>query len=366
MIELGLTTAQRAQYFETLRRPHRMRVLTTLLDSSENYVGSISGRVTAGQVVGDLASSVQMSAQLSMRVDDLQRTPRRGDVVRLRREVLTPFGWYGPPLFTGPVDKAVLAGDVLDLDLLCKSSLLRSPVRGVKTYRKGLTRVGVMRDLAYDCGERRFDLPAWTATLGAPLQIRAGKQRWSYIVMQGRSMRGQVFFNGAGAMRLREWPTGTSAWFNESTLTSVPQRVEDDADVVNAVIVKGKPPAGKKTWRIEGRAYIPAWHRLSPQKYGRNGVPRFVWEEIVDETIRTKKDAQAAADRRVRELLAADGSVTFTALPMPGIELGDVQQVSADGVVTGYRLSAFTIPLTHDEPMTVGYTKPLRRRSLKR
>lgn len=363
MIELALTPTQRQQYFETLRSPHRMRVLTTLMTSSEGYVGSIGGRMRAGQVVGDLASSVQMSAQMSMQVHDLSRVPRRGDFVRVRREVLCPFGWYGPPLFTGPLNKATLDGDILDLDLHCKSSLLQVPGRRVHVYRKGTTKVGVIRDLAYDRGERRFDLPEWPATLGSPVQVRPGKQDWSYMIMQARSMRSQLFYNGAGALRLRKWPTGTSAWFNEDMLTSSPKRVEDDVDVINSVIVKGKPPAGKSTWRIEARAYIPAWHRLSPQKYGRNGALAHRWEEITDESIRTKKDAQAAADRRIRELMAADGSVTFTAAPMPGIELGDIQQVAAGGDVTGYRLSSFTIPLVHNEVMTIGYTKPLRRRT---
>lgn len=370
MIELGLDTDERRAYFETLRTPnHRMRTLVTLMDPSENYLGAVGGRLVAGQVVGDLRASVQMSAQLSLRVDALQRVPRQRDIVRIRREVKTPFGWYGPPLFTGPVSKSTLTDGVLDLDLVCKSSLQRVPARAVKTYRKGLTKVGVIRDLAYDLGERRFDLPDLDDyRLASPLQVRPGKQRWSYEISLAKSMRRQLYFNGAGALSLRTWPTGTSLWFSEELgmLTSSPAKVDDERDVKNRVIVKGKPPAGKNTWRIEGRATIPAWHRLSPQKYGRNGVPSFEDEVITDETIRTKADAQAAADRRVRELMAADGAVTFTALPVPGIELGDVQQVASGNEVTGYRLSAFTIPLTHDGVMTVGYTKPLRRRTTKR
>ncbi|WP_435199587.1 hypothetical protein [Janibacter sp. GS2] len=331
------------------------------MDPSENYVRSLTGRIVAGQVVGDSKSKIPMSAQLSMHLEDLYRTPRRGDLLRIRREVLTPFGWYGPPLFTGPVDRSTLEDRTLNVDLLDKSSLLREPTRSTHIYRKGLTRIGVIRDVAYDRGERRFDLPEWNqARLGAPVQVRPGYQPWSYMVVQARALRGQVFYNGAGALRVRQHPTGTSLWFNDDSVLSVPSVVEDDADIINSVHVKGKPPAGKK-WRIEAKAYIPAWHRLSPQKLARSGVRQHRWETIEDETIRTVRDAQAAADRRVRELMAQTGGVTFTALPHPGIELGDVQQVNAAGVVTPYRLSSFTIPLTADEPMTVGYIKPLRR-----
>lgn len=365
MIELGLDATRRRQYFDTLRTSHRMRCLVTLMTSDEKYVGALSGRVTAGQVVGDLSASIQGSAQLSMDVDDLARVPRRGDLVRIRRQVLTPFGWFGPPLFTGPVDKAKVDGSTLSLDLLDKSALLRQPTRGVHTYGKGTTRVGVIRDLAHDRGERRFDLPEWAPVLAKPLQVRPGKQPWSYMAIQARSMRGQLFYNGAGALRLRHWPTGTSLWFDEDTVLSAPVTVEDDAELVNAVHVKGKPPAGKK-WRIEAKAYIPAWHHLSPQKMGRNGALDCRWETIEDESIRTVKDAQAAADRRVKELLAATGGVTFTALPHPGVELGDVQHVNAGGVSVPYRLASYTIPLTHDEPMTVGYVRPLRRKKVSR
>lgn len=361
MIELGLTTEQRREYFDTLRRDHRMRVRVSLMDPSENYVRSLTGRITAGQVVGDASQSIPMSAQLAMHLEDMYRTPRRGDLVRIRREVLTGFGWYGPPLFTGPVDKATTEDRVLSLDLLDKSALLRPTTRGVHTYRKGLTRIGVIRDIAYDRGERRFDLPEWIdARLGAPVQIRPGKQPWSYMVIQARALRGQVFYNGAGALRVRRHPTGTNLWFNEATVLSVPKTVESDAELINSVKVTGKPPAGKK-WRIVAKAYIPEWHHLSPQKQARHGVSQHRWEDIEDETIRTVKDAQAVADRRVKELLAQTGGVTFTAAPHPGIELGDVQHVNAGGVSVPYRLSQFSIPLTGEEPMTVGYVRPLRR-----
>lgn len=363
MIEFALTDEQRRQYWETLRSSHRMRVLVHLMDPSERYLRSLSGRIMAGQVVGDSSQSIPMSAQLSMHLERLDRTPRRGDIIRIRREVRTPFGWYGPPLFTGPVDKVTLEDRVLNLDLLDKSKLLRQPVRSSHTYRKGLTRIGVIRDIAYDRGERRFDLPEWMdSRLAAPLQIRPGKQPWSYMTMQARALRGQLFYNGAGALRVRRWPTGTSLWFTEAngTVLSVPKTVESDQDVINAVHVIGKPPAGKK-WRIEAKAYIPSYHHLSPEKLGRNGALDRRWETIEDETIRTVKDAQAAADRRIREVIAATGGVTFTAAPHPGIELGDVQHVNAGGVSVAYRLSQFTIPLTGDEPMTIGYVRPLRR-----
>lgn len=363
MIELGLTAEQRAEYFATLRRPHRMRVLVSLMDPSEAYLRSLSGRIMAGQVVGDSSQSIPMSAQLSMHLERLDRVPRRGDIIRIRRQVKTSFGWFGPPLFNGPVDKVTLEDRILNLDLLDKSKLLREPVRSTHVYRKGLTRVGVIRDIAYDRGERRFDLPEWIdSKLAAPLQIRPGKQRWSYMALQAKAMRTQLFYNGAGALRLRQHPTGTSLWFTESngTVMSVPKTVESDQDVINSVKVIGKPPAGKK-WRIEAKAYIPAWHHLSPEKLGRNGSKDSRWETIEDETIRTVKDAQAVADRRVKELLAATGGVSFTAAPHPGIELGDVQHVNAGGISVPYRLSQFSIPLTGDEPMTIGYVRPLRR-----
>ena len=365
MIELGLDDVQRRQYFETLRRDHRMRVLLTLLDPGEKYIGAIDGRITSGQVVGDAAQKIPTSAQLAMEVSRLPRPPRRGDMIRIRREVLTPFGWYGPPLFHGPVDKATLDDTTLSLDLLDKNSLLMQETRSVHLYRKGLTRVGVIRDIAYDRGERRFDLPEWpNAKLAAPLQIRPGKQPWSYMLIQARSMRTQLFYNGAGALRLRRHPTGTSLWFSQDdgVVLTPPKTVESDADLINAVKVIGKPPAGKK-WKIEAKAYIPPWHRLSPEKLARAGgdSKTYRWEVIEDETIRTKKDAQAAADRRVKELLAQTGGVTFTALPHPGIELGDVEYINAGSVQVPYRLSSYSIPLVAEEPMTIGYVRPLRR-----
>lgn len=364
MIQMPLTPSQRRAYFETLSDPrHEMRTQLHLLDSNERYLLSMTGRLLSGQVVGDETATLPMSAQTSIEVDGLDRLPRKGDIIRARYEVKTPFGWYGPPVFTGPVDRAVPdeSGDVLDVDLVDKRALLMGTVPRVISYRKGVARTSIIRDLAYDGGERRIDVPDWGPRTAGPLQLVPRRSvRWSHIEGHATAMRGQVFFNGAGALRLRRRPTRSSFTWGGRLVLTPPSLPEDDRDTINAVHVLGKVPASKKAVRPEAKAFVSG--RLSPLSLGRNGVPRYLWEIVEDETIRTEKDAQKVADRRKRELEAATGQVTFTALPVPGVELGDLQTVIVGENPTQFRLTAFTLPLTSAEPMTVGYTKPLRRK----
>lgn len=375
MIPLGLTASEQRAFHRALTDSHDIDVRITLLDLEEHYIGDLSGWLLGGQVIGDMNAEVTRSAQVTI-LDPGGRSGIDPDMperaVRHDRMLSISYGvwvdelgrWVRVPVFRGPISRASRDGDVLEVEALGKEHLLRTDGGIVHNYAAGLTRTGVIEDIAKKMGERRMVIPSWAArTSKRSIIVNLGWQShpWSWMQAAARSMRGQLFYDGSGTLRLRQAPTRTLWWIQESHLMTEPKVTVDDADLVNTVWVKGQPPEGKKEV-IEARATLPAWHANSPERLGRNGAKRYLVEEIDDDAIRTKADAEKAAARRVKELMIESFQVECDVLPIPHMDLGDPMHLSWDDTPGVFRLEKFTLGLTADEPMSLGYHRETRRR----
>ena len=374
MIPLGLTSAEQAAFHRALVTDHDIDVRVSLLDLEEKWVGTLSGMLMGGQVVAS-DGEVSRTCQLSI-LDPQQETgidsDRPGQAAGLARMISVTYGvwvdeldrWVHVPVFRGPIVKATRDGDMLEVEALGKEHLLRAKSPFTKAYEAGKRRTSVIVDIAKRCGERRMHIPAQAAKTSkgsVMIQLDRTSVPWSEMVKAAKSMRMNLYYDGAGMLRLRRLPTRSSWSFREDQLLSEPKVSLDDEDVINTVYVKGSPPEGKKKL-IESRGYLPPWHAHSPQKLGRNGANRYLTEDIEDDEIRTQAEADWARDQRLRELMVESYTVEFDCLPIPHLDRLDVAYLGWDLHPTTFRITSFTLPLKADESMSVGYVKETRRR----
>lgn len=377
MIPLNLTASEQAAFHRALVTDHDIDIRVSLLDLEEKHLGDLSGLVMGGQVVasdGEVSRTCQVSIldpENSTGVDN----DRPGQAAGLSRMISVTYGvwvddigaegeWVRVPIFRGPITKVSRDGDTLEIEAMGKEHLLRSPAGFTKVYAAGLTRTGVIKDIALRCGERFMHIPQQKARTGKnSIMVKLDRDSvpWSSMAAAAKSMRMSLYYDGAGMLRLRRQPTRTSWWFKEDHLLSEPKISLGDEDVINTVHVKGSPPEGKKKL-IESRGSLPKWHGHSPWSLGRNGVPRYLVEVIEDDEIRTQADADYARDVRLRELFVESYEVSFDCLVIPHLDRMDVCHLGWSDFPMAFRVRSFTIPLKADESMSIGYVKDTRRR----
>lgn len=409
MIPLGLTADEQAEFHKVIKglvvdpatgKPGiDIRFRVHLLDMEEKYLSDLSSWLVGGQVVVDSTAEVSRSCQLSLidpggRAGIDPETP--GTSTHLDRMISVNYcvwvaaigdagEWVNVPVFRGPMSKVSRDGDVIEVEALGKEHLLRADAGWSHTYAAGLTRTGVIRDILIRSGERRYVVPSWKPKTGKssimpkigtppPKGFKRGggngsgdkrnlwdrSHPWTWILAIARSMRAQVWFDGGGTFRMRLKPTRSSWTFTEPTLLSLPKITVDDEEVFNHVLVIGAPPEGKKGV-VESYGSIPASHPNSVQALGRNGVYRYLVDTIEDGEIRTTLDADKARDRRLNELVVETYTVEFECLTVPHLDAGDLCRLAWDEAPGSFRATTFTIPLTGEEPMSVGYSRETRR-----
>lgn len=163
---------------------------------------------------------------------------------------------------------------------------------------------------------------------------------------------------------MRKRPVRTAFTFKDGEggmLLSTPAVSESSEGAINIVRVVGAIPAGKKNPLVMSAA-LHRSHPYSPQNLGRHDTPRYLPEEIDDDTLRTRGDVERAARRRLTEIQLDEQTVTFDSLPMPLLEEDDPFVVDASDAKVTTRLAQMTIPLGHDGWSTIGYIAPVSKR----
>lgn len=370
MIPLGLTASEQAAFHRALLDSHDIDVRVSLLTLEEDPAGDLSSWILGGQVVVDNYEAVTRSCQLTV-LDPEGRAgidpDRPGDSTYLDRMISVNYGvwvseldrWVRVPVFRGPIVKASRDGDVLEIEALGKEHLLRGETGWTKMYPANSFRTWVIRDIAYRSGERRMSVPDWkprTSKSTVMVKIRQQSVPWDWMQVAAKSMSGNLWYDGAGMLRLRKNPTRQSWTFTEDQLLSVPKVTVDDQELFNAVWVKGQAPEGKK-FVVEARGQLPASHPNSPVSLGRHGARRIMTDFIEDDSIRTSLEALGVVNRRIRELQIARYEVEFECLPVPHLDPHDVALLAWDEMPTTFRLRRWTLPLVAGESMAVGFAR---------
>lgn len=370
---LGLSKKRRNALIRTLARDHVIGLDVAILDMEHKSLGSLNGKVTGGQVNIDADADITRQLQMTFidekentRVDMKDGRAELRRMIRVRYRVLVGDEWISIPIFTGPITSVSREEGVVTLEAMGKEHLILGPTWRTKEFPKGTNRVSMIRVLMRDItGERRMALPkGWRSRTAKPNSLTKEKSAWNLAQAAARGARAQLYYDGRGVLRLRHWPIRSAFTFRDGDggmLLTVPTTSENNTDIINTVKVVGAVPKGKKK-PLTVTKTLPRNHPHSPWQLGRNGVPRYLPEQIDDDSLRTQKDVDRVAERRLTEIQLDEQIVTFDSLPMPLLEPGDRFTIDAKGAKGSGRISQMTIPLTHDGVSTIGYLAPASKR----
>ena len=377
MIRLGLPADAEKALIETLAKDHLVSCTVQLLSFDHEPLGRIVGRVTAGQINYDAKTQVSRQAQITVvdprgeiEVDYDDGQPRLNRMIRVHYNVWVDspvWDWVKIPVFTGPITKTSRSDDgTVQIEASGKQALSTGPCEQPRSFAKGLNRVNVIRVILSElAGETRFKLPkGWPARTGKRISMGRQSSAWTYADSVARSMKAQLYYDGWGNVRLRKVPVRPSFTFRDGDggmVISPPTVGESSEAMVNRAVVTGAIPKGKKK-PLVGRATLPAWHRYSPQSMARGGRNKFYFERIEDDSLRTQKEVDDAAQRIIDRVQVAESEVTFDALPMPLLEEGDIIVVDTKGARVTAPLTQMSLPLGHDGVSTIGYLAPVSKR----
>lgn len=375
MLTLGLSAAEQRAFHETLASSHSIAVLVHVLDLNHNVIGEVSSRLIGGQVNVDVSGDTA-SRSASVTFSDPDRTMNfdadspdasslyLNRMLRIHYCVTGPLltGWVTVPIFTGPITGVSRDDSEVSVECQGKEILSQGIAYTPHTYAKGWLRTILIKEIMIRAGETKFGLDSFSAKTASPVSLGGASIPWHWASSLARGIGAQLFYDGRGVLRMRKYPSATQFTFRSGdggTLVGSPSLAYSLADVKNIVRVRGGIPAGAKK-AVTYEAVAPRTHPLSPWRLGRAGQPRYLLEEIEDDTIKSVGDARYVATTKLDQLMMQSTEVAFDALPIPHLEPGDLIRLQTSEFSTAVRANSFAIPLTVGDTMTVGYLKRLR------
>lgn len=374
MQSLGLSASERRAFEETLRSSHTRRITVYVTDLSGSILSSLTPVLLDGQVVVDADAEVTRAASLTF-LDPAHAlsfdtdSPDDG-ALYADRMLRIDYGVRVPALertvtvtvFHGPVTKLDRAGDVVSVEAQGKEALARGAIWRTMVVKKGFPTVSAIKMLLRDrAGERNFAFASLSHRVPSTRSLDRYSEIWASALSLARSAHRQLFYNGAGVLVLRSYPSSPVYTFRDGTGGDIVGGVQVSYqmdDVRNTVVVEGGIPKGSKT-RVRWAEPAPSSHALSPYRLARNGDPRYLVEVVKEDSIRSK----SAAKKRAKDLLARrllePVEVTFDSLPIPHLDPLDTVRVESEALTTTFALRRFTIPLgeSGSPVMPVGYLK---------
>lgn len=294
-----------------------------------------------------------------------------GSFIRVYREdyVAELGGFVSCPVFTGPIASFSRDHPEVAITARGKEALALDPyvMLSAISATRGTLVVTAIKRIMNTTGERRYSFPNLHTRLAHHLSVPRLSQPWRASQKLAGTAERQLFYDGAGFLRLRRRindPVFTFRDGDQSTLLQAPALAYDFTEFRNTADVTGGTPK-KHKGRIHELVTVAAGNPLSPGALARNGVPMHATTVIDDEQILR----HASAIRRGRAavaaglLLQADPSQSaFDALPVPHLEPGDVVRVATEHGYMTVRMRQWTIPLTSDS-MPVGIRRTLKWRT---
>lgn len=394
LASLGLSGAEQRAYEDALGATGKPRVRAALQSIEGDEIADLSDRLVDGQV--NIDSTAEVTRQATLVVDDPTHAlhldadaPAEGAMFADRLVQIT-YGlwvdgigddgkWVDVPVFTGPIAAMSRDGSSVELSCLGKEHLARGNAWRSLDIKKGANTLDAIRRILKERGgETKFDFPESGAltrkTLADHVSLSRLSVPWDEALHLAGSINAQLFYDGRGRCVLRD--DGVSgAWTfrdgNGGTVLSPPDVAWDLDNLVNAVFVKGKKPSGKdgkdkddETKKHKGAkkavtatAVAGRNHPLSPYKLGRNGVPRYLAVEVENDKLATKADVQRAAENALAASLEQGVTVSFDALPIPHLDVGDKVKLKANDLTLDFTFRTASLPLVHSGVMSVGAVK---------
>lgn len=350
-----------------LRDSHQMRVTVTLSDLDGNVRGSLTPRVTDGQIEGDRnhfgdekgptrrASLTFLDPDNALGIDSAD--PDAGALYYDKRIEIV-YGvrvpalnrWVDIPVFCGVPWRLQRTGDEVFIDADDLSVLGWGAAWRPKTLHKGMRKVDAITELLTTrVGFTDIRLPERKARLAHSVSLSRHQHPWAIARRIASSMDLQLYVSGSGAVvarRLPEKPLWTFAEGEGGVITDPLALNTDRETFANVVTVIGRKPKGQKK-RVRDSAVAPRGWENSPWNLAINGVPNWVEVTVQNDHFRTKAECKRKADRILLDRMRTKSEATCSILPWPHLEPGDKARfVTLGGDPTIQRVDSFTLPLS--------------------
>ena len=381
MIDLHLD-GYKSEFVNTLVNSHTVRFRVRIHNGNEEQIGAADEnlRILGGAVQVDAKADVTRALDLTL-LDPGEKVKLDPDNVKEaafshERFISVQRGvwvkqmdngegdWVWVPIFWGPLASFDRTGSEVSVMALGKESLMLAPhlmYQSMHLNRGTKVTDGIKRILRH-YGETRFDIPdlAYKVRKKGGISIGRWEEGWRAAQRLANSIDRQLYYDARGKAVLRRHQENVVWVFNENgskaDILSEIQVGYDFDNVRNVVVVRGS--LGKKDKRqIEAIARPPRTHPLHPMNMQRNGVPRRMIERTEVGHLKNHMEARDVAERKLRSFLRAEQSCSFEALVIPHLEERDVIGVRGDETWMDIHLEQFTIPLSAEEPMSVGYMR---------
>ena len=386
MYNLGLSKDDYNAYLNTLTKTHRIKVRMYMMTTDHKEYSEVPNKILNGQV------TVNANAQITTRVltaelldpdnslgweadDPTQAVMFINKMIRILYCVYVPElskedKWVEVPIFTGPVVNVERNGAVLEIEANGKEVLGREVWKSFK-IPKNTNKATAIKTIMVKAGESTDSMVIHSTTGKTnEISIAYPKVFWTEARKVASSINHYAFYDGRGYFITKPYPASTSISYvfrdgsvgkgnsESSTILSDVDLEFDVSNLKNVVKVTGKKK-GKKAAPTY-TAYPPTNHILHPKNLGRYSTSLYMVEEPIQDDKYTTNDAcKKAAETRLDARLKTAIKIKFDSLPIPHLEPNDWVSISTDRISHTFRMDEFTIPLTSEGVMPVGYTRRL-------
>lgn len=366
MDRLGLNHDDLRAYQQALTFTYERRIHVHVLDLQMNHLRSLTPVVIDGQVTYDVTQDVSRILTLSFldpnralafEPDSPGPALWRNRLIRVfySVRVATLDRWVDVAVFTGPLRDFNRQGALVNITAHGMERLALGQAWAPKTYKAKTLRTDALKNIMFRVGDDCHAIPDLAFKLPHDFSVGKMDSPWRRAEHLAASMNRYLFYDGHGTLHLRHYNDRPVFTFDNELLTQ-PSFTRSKEPLINTVEVVGRKPKGQKR-RVRGVATAPGW--MSPASLGRGLSGLRLVEQIQNDHIRSKKEAQDVADRRIKHHEQQRVEIAFDSLPVPHLEEHDRVRVGSTdvGAVT-LRLRQWTIPLGSNDgqgaPMTVG------------
>ncbi len=352
MFDLGLEPDVFDALVSSLAGSEQIRTRVFLLDLEHNVMQDLSHLGPEGSTSVNGGADIQSSASCSLFdplgesgldvVTDVAGVRPPDRMLQVYRGSFVNGTWIDVPVFCGPIVDVSRDGDYLTIESQSKDVLaLDKPWRAYTVKKGTLVTEAVRLILTNMTGETRFKIQANSKTLGKDISVGSDTTPMEQVKILLDGIGYISFYDSEGWFVAKPPTLDVGFVFTDGDSGFVTSRVTRDyrsEGIVNAVRVTSANGKNK------AEAVADVTHPFAPAKLGRNGVGRFLWEDIQSESNLSKAQCQTQANQKLAELLLDAVSVSFEGLPVPFLDAWDVVRVSADSVAVDVRFTQMSVP----------------------
>ena len=352
MFDLGLEPDVFDALVSSLAGSEQIRTRVFLLDLEHNVVQDLSHLGPDGSTSINGGADIQSSASCSLFdplgesgldvVTDVAGVRPPDRMLQVYRSSMVNGTWIDIPVFCGVIVDVSRDGDYLSIEAQSKDVLaLDKPWRAYTVKKGTLVTEAVRLILANMTGETRFKIQANSKKLAKDISVGSDTTPLETVKMLLDGIGYVSFYDAEGWFVAKPVSNDVGFIIRDGDGGLVTSRVTRDyrsEGIVNAVRVTSANGKNK------AEAVADVNHPFAPLKLGRNGVGRFLWEDIQSESNLSKAQCQSQANEKLAELLLDAVSVSFEGLPVPFLDAWDVVRVEADSVAVDVRFTQMSVP----------------------